>query len=254
MSTLKVATINIEHGKHLPLLAKFLTEHQPEVLCLQEVPEYILSEIKQVFPGSLYFVPLTIYENIERGEGRKSWKEGIVLGSRAGYSTAPKHFYYQGSEELKVYSSERRNETHAHAVAFTTFLKDGVRYTVGTTHHTWTPDGNTTELQLTSTRKLLEGLNQNKLSDLILCGDFNAPRTLHNGTQGEVYSMLTTRFEGNIPKHITSTLDQQLHRAAPINLVVDNIFTSSHYVAENVQVISGISDHCAILAEIRRRI
>lgn len=60
-------------------------------------------------------------------------------------------------------------------------------------------------------------------------GDFNAP------CGGEIYGKFTARFTDHFPPHVWLTIDPQLHYAPPLALAVDSIFSTEHYVAENVQ-------------------
>ena len=39
-----------------------------------------------------------------------------------------------------------------------------------------------------------------------------------------------------------------LHRAGPLDLMVDGLFLSPHYRASNVQLAAGVSDHQAVVA------
>lgn len=82
------------------------------------------------------------------------------------------------------------------------------------------------------------------LTNIIFCGDFNAPR----GRQ--IWSILSSKLKDNVPNEITTTIDGNIHRAGNLQLVVDGLFTSSNYKVCDVQVISGVSDHCAIVAGI----
>ena len=82
------------------------------------------------------------------------------------------------------------------------------------------------------------------LSDVVFCGDFNAPRGR------ETWLIIASKLKDNIPQDITTTIDGHLHRAGDLQIVVDGLFTSKNYKASDVRVISGISDHCAIVANI----
>ena len=56
-------------------------------------------------------------------------------------------------------------------------------------------------------------------------------------------------FKDNIPIEVQSTLDKSFHRVPNLHLVVDGLFTTAAYEAHHVEVISGLSDHCAIAFE-----
>jgi len=82
------------------------------------------------------------------------------------------------------------------------------------------------------------------LNNIIFCGDFNAPRGR------KTWSILSSKLKDNIPDEIMTTVDAKIHRAGNLMLVVDGLFTSKNYKVTGVRVISGVSDHCAIVANI----
>jgi endonuclease/exonuclease/phosphatase family metal-dependent hydrolase len=88
---------------------------------------------------------------------------------------------------------------------------------------------------------LLEMLGQRSI---ILCGDFNAPRGR------EIFSRLAKRWHDNVPLHYVTSIDPKLHRAGPLQLMVDGVFSTTDYRVRNVVLHQGVSDHCAITADI----
>ena len=117
-------------------------------------------------------------------------------------------------------------------------------YRVCTTHFRWTPDGEADDAQRTDMIALLSVLES--LQDFVLVGDFNTPRG------GDMFAELANRYKDNVPREFTSSLDPTLHRAAPLERMVDGIFTTPCYVVSDVEMISGISDHRALVANISR--
>ncbi len=249
MAYITLASINIEHGKHLPLLQRFLNETNPDVLCMQEVPELFLKDIMEMFGAPIHMTPHTLQRSMPHFKGEDNVPEGIAIGSKLLFLNKPEHFFYSGTPQLVLFDSNNK-ETYYRGVLYATILKDSVPFTIATTHHTWTHDGNSTVRQIEDTKKMLEMVDEQHLEDIILCGDFNAPRMLLSGTKGEVFEMIASRYTDNIPQEIMTTLDQKLHRSAPIPLVVDGLFTSSKYHATSVQIKPDVSDHCAIIATI----
>jgi endonuclease/exonuclease/phosphatase family metal-dependent hydrolase len=82
-----------------------------------------------------------------------------------------------------------------------------------------------------------------KTPELILCGDFNAPRG------GEIFKMLADKYKDNIPPEYDSSLDTELHRIGKIKkLMVDGLFTTSAYIVSDVKLSEGVSDHKAVTA------
>ncbi|MDQ5951411.1 MAG: hypothetical protein QG639_692, partial [Patescibacteria group bacterium] len=121
-----------------------------------------------------------------------------------------------------------------------TVSEGGEEYRIATTHFTWSPAGNTTDAQREDFARLKAILLQYK--DLVLCGDFNAPRGR------EMFSSFESLYKDNVPKEVTTTIDKDLHYAGDKNLqlVVDSIFTTPHYQVSEVKMLSGVSDHLGI--------
>jgi endonuclease/exonuclease/phosphatase family metal-dependent hydrolase len=115
----------------------------------------------------------------------------------------------------------------------------------GCTHFTWTPDGNPNEAQRHDLAVLLDVLK--KYPELVLCGDFNIPRA-----SNELYRLLAERYTDHVPPEIHNSLDPQYHRKPSLVHMVDYIWSTPHYCVEGVRVVCGVSDHCAIVAEVSR--
>jgi hypothetical protein len=68
-----------------------------------------------------------------------------------------------------------------------------------------------------------------------------------------VFGRLAERLTDNIPPDVTTTIDHDLHARGPVPpYVVDGLFTTPQYAASDVRVVSGVSDHCAVLGRISR--
>ena len=87
----------------------------------------------------------------------------------------------------------------------------------------------------------------NGTGEFVLCGDFNAPRG------GEMFAELSSRYTDNVPASYLSSLDPKLHRAGNLERMVDGIFTTPTYLVSDVEMYSGISDHCAFTATLQKR-
>ena len=80
---------------------------------------------------------------------------------------------------------------------------------------------------------------------MIFCGDLNTPRGF------EIWNDLSKTYTDNIPQEIDTTIDKNLHKSGlDIRLVVDALFTSSHYSIRNVKVVPNTSDHMAVAADL----
>jgi endonuclease/exonuclease/phosphatase family metal-dependent hydrolase len=131
-------------------------------------------------------------------------------------------------------------------------LCNGKTFSVATTHFTWTPDGIPNHYQEEDARALLDLLSKMP-GDVALCGDFNMPRHVN-----ALYNLFTARYSDVIPQSYFSSIDLSLHRsrnnpAAVADLchyMVDYLFLSNGYLAENVHFQSGVSDHYALIADL----
>ncbi|MEA2056933.1 MAG: hypothetical protein U9O78_04515, partial [Patescibacteria group bacterium] len=147
-----------------------------------------------------------------------------------GQSEAPKHILHECNPN-------QVNRCLIHAA----FDCQDKRFNVATTHFTWSANGKTSDLQKNDLKKLKQKLD--KIDQFILCGDFNNPR-------GEyIYDSLASWYSDNIPQEVKTTIDPDLHRAGPLQLVVDGLFSTDSYQANSVKIVSGLSDHQAVVAK-----
>jgi endonuclease/exonuclease/phosphatase family metal-dependent hydrolase len=103
--------------------------------------------------------------------------------------------------------------------------------------------GDVTEKQTQDLKALLAILE--KIPEFVLTGDFNAPRGRETG------DTIAAKYKDNIPEHYTSSIDP-MHRAGELPYVVDGIFTTPQYLASNVELHLGVSDHKAVTATIAK--
>lgn len=258
--------LNIEGEKHLDRVSRLLQKECPAVFCAQEVFLESLHFFKNLGYGT-FFAPMgkKIYSaNTTRTFGTAiMWKEGEIDKISTSF-----HYYVGSKDKIPEYNLSNPNEipekNHTgqkfsphrrsmrwliqknpcnRVLIFGTFAKNKKKYNIATTHFTWTPDGNPTKQQKEDFGELMRKINPLN-QQIILCGDFNAPRG------GEIYDTLAKKFTDNVPKNIKSTIDEELHEVKGLQYVVDSIFTGKHYSAKDVKVISGVSDHKAIKAMI----
>ncbi len=226
---LKLVSLNVERGEHLPRVLSFLAAERPDVTCLYEVRAVDLPRFSQLL-GEAYFVPMCTVspERLPGGAG----VQGIAV-----FSPGPcEHVYYQGTGDAPDFVGPNSEDR-----ALVVTRVDG-QCVIGATHFTWTPDGRADAAQRAALPRLLALLERFGVD--LVCGDLNAPRG------GEIFGALNERFVDNIPAEVTTTLDQELHRKKGLQLVVDVLFTRPPWRAD-VRVVSGVSDHCAIVALMR---
>lgn len=249
MAGLKLISLNIESDKHFDRLRPFFAKEKPDVVCLQEVLKADLDALSEiVFPDGepeVIFVPQMDLKkaNIFDIPARGQW--GIAVFSWLKIQAAHFGYYsyskYASEGELPDLENDDPNSPHRGYI-HVDVEKDNQTFSIANVHFTWSPKGEATEEQREALGNLLALLQD--YPQLILCGDFNAPRGR------ATFNTLAQYYKDNIPENVTTTLDHNLHYAGKLDLVVDGIFTTEHYQANNVRVVDGVSDHCAIVAEI----
>jgi len=240
---LALACINIERSKHLSRVMTFLRAHAPDVTCLQEVVADDVDLLGEQI-GSPYrlFIPMCRFP--EPSGGRLT---GIAILSRQAFASSEVIYYAGGGSGRHVLdrsSEETRFRTNRYSVGLVVVASHGLSFTIATTHFPWSDHARTLDFQRSACDRLLDLLN---CRSLVLCGDFNAPRGK------EIFSRLATRWTDHIPPAHTTSLDPVLHRAGSIQLMVDGLFSTSDYDVTGVTLHQGVSDHCAITAQIGKR-
>jgi endonuclease/exonuclease/phosphatase family metal-dependent hydrolase len=242
-SALTLASINIERSKHLARVEAFLRIRSAAVVCLQEVIDEDLAPLcdRLGYAHRLY-VPMCRFP--EHGTLRPS---GIAILSRLPLARVENIQYAgggSGTEPLDRTSEETRFATIRYALAIAEVEHGGQMFTIATTHFPWTNDARTSDFQRSACDALLR-LAGNR--SLLLTGDFNAPRGR------EIFGRLAARWKDHIPSEYTSSIDPQLHRAPHLELMVDGLFSTDDYDVRDVALHTGVSDHRAVVAAIRKR-
>lgn len=229
---LKIISLNIERDRHFDRFIPFLEEHQPDIVLLQEVfaKDIAFLELKIKMKGS--FVALNTFRGIENS------KFGLLNLSTLDSKSYSIYYRGDGLDLPAIGPGEAANM--ARAILVTEFTKNNQQYCVINTHFTWTPDGCPSDKQYEDIDVMMDNLLE--IPEFILMGDFNAPR----GTP--IFDRIASKYKDNIPPHVTTTIDKDFHKAGDLNLVVDGLFTTSKFCVNSVEVISGLSDHCAVLA------
>lgn len=236
---LKLVSINIEGHKHLELVLPFLKSSNADVICLQEVYEPDFSIIAKTLNMKGVFAPMTLLQLNKKTGPHLPF--GIGMLSALPLSESKEQYYYGSRDTLQFCVDNIR--TMYKVLVSGVIQKDGIAYTVGTTHFTWTPDGEADVHQRHDIKNLLSILGN--IPEIVFCGDFNAPRGR------EIFSLVAARYNDNIPQHYHTSLDPNLHYAGPkLKVMVDALFSTPHYRTADVRLVGGVSDHCAIVAEV----
>ncbi len=235
--SLKVVSINIEGDKHLDIVADFLAREQADIVCLMEVCQKDVLQIAGQRYPFVVFAPNDVLGNIDGKEGLEP--TGVAILSKEIALNVEKEYF---GEKPRKDIVERGSGSHAPVMLTATFG----RLRLAALHFTWTKKGRVSIEQTNHLERLLQLLEG---KELLMCGDFNIPRGNEN------YFKLARKYKDNIPKDIQSTLDPILHyanqaEAGKLKLVVDYVFSTTKYKVSEVRVVSGVSDHCAIVCTI----
>ncbi len=247
---IKLVSINIECSKHLDLVLPFLEKEKPDVVCIQELMEGDIP----VFENTIG--PIVRYSaSMLREADGKVGNMGIGVFTRLPVRTSAVSFYAGDPQHIPRFdpsTAQSKHDTERHSVIFCDVISADEAFRIATTHFTWTPHGEASDDQRRDMEALLVVLDEYK--QFVLCGDLNAPRG------GEIFAMLDNRFHDNIPLEYKTSIDVNLHHARTTRLheidckMVDGLFTTTDYVASNVKLVFGVSDHAAIVAHISRRV
>lgn len=248
-NSIKLISLNIERDLHYDRVFPFLRAEAPDAVCLQEVLDRDVLRFQEELGMSGWYAPIAL---ADRGRHTEALAlSGVYVGT-ALFSRLPAEdngaLYYFGTADkvpsMKDPVPAGRHENSTGVFVWARVNLGAVRFTIGTTHFAWTPDGSPSEGQRKNMATLLEELR--KFSDIAFCGDFNAPRG------GEIWNMLASRYKDNIPVEYETSIDQTLHKVSGIRHVVDGLFTTQEYHCTGTRFQCGVSDHCAIVSTIER--
>ncbi|HVM73774.1 MAG TPA: endonuclease/exonuclease/phosphatase family protein [Candidatus Paceibacterota bacterium] len=245
MASISLVSVNIERSNHLDRITSLLEAQAADVVCMQELMEYNIQYFEDILGTQCHFAPETRHP----AEGRPGIM-GNGIFSRLPVVQYVEHYYHGSRDVMHDFdqtNTETKDATEARVLAFCDVEKDGQTFRIGTTHFTWTAKGMPDDFQRRDMKLLLDILATS--GEFVLTGDFNAPRG------GEIFSQLASTYKDNIPPRYTTSLDPAYHRAPleeQAGKMVDGLFTTPSFIASDVELHSGISDHLAITATISR--
>ncbi len=245
MPAMKLVSLNIEGHRHLEeRVLPFIQHEQPDVVCLQEVFEADVPRIKSALGMEGHFVPVAQVDqtSIHMSHALGAW--GLLQLSRLPIQHQSHAYYMGGPGELPSFMADGNPNGMNRVVLWVEIPVAGQIYRIATTHFIWSTKGNSTPLQLEKLEALFKILAD--LPDLIICGDFNAPRGK------ETFARLAAKYHDNIPPEVKTSLDGQFHKAGQLQLMVDGLFSTPEYQVSQVRVEGGVSDHKAIVALVEK--
>ncbi len=236
---LKLFSLNIERGKHYDRWIPFVQKNDFDVICLQEVYKSDIAMFEERLGCQMYFAPMG---NIFRDSSDKEEVVGVAMGFFIDHKKPLFDYYTDPYNPADFFGGPKSFQICPRVLLCGLCIKNGKDFFISTTHFTWTPDGHMNDCQKKDLRSFLRMLEN--YDDIVFCGDMNAPR-------GRItFDTIAKKYIDHIPKHYTTSIDSGLHLAGDLQLMVDALFSTPDYIAENVELVSGLSDHMGIVADI----
>ncbi len=239
---MKLISLNIELNKHNLIILDFLKKEKADVICLQEI-------LEEDFP--FFNKELNLESVFQVCRYQRSPFYPQLIGKKQGVAIFSKNIinsgsvFYLGSKEDTTKPFDSVNFKKSEALVWANIKSsEGASFKFVTAQLPVTENGEVTPFQLEVLDSFLMKLD--KLGELVLCGDINGPRGR------ETFDRLAKKYKDNIPPEYKTSLDQNLHRVKGLIYVVDGLFTTPNYKASNVRLIDGVSDHMAIVADIKK--
>jgi endonuclease/exonuclease/phosphatase family metal-dependent hydrolase len=238
---LKLLSLNVENDRHLERVMAAIDTHLPDIVCLQEVFEKDCARLAAVGDYQVkYAISALMPEGSKGNTSPRSW--GVAVLTRVPVARQTLSYY---SDDPRIRIFKQPNDPRR-LVLTTEIDHEGRFYRIGTTHFTWSKNGEANHEQREDFARLKQLLLP--YPHYVLCGDFNSPRGR------EMFSRFTGELglADHLPADIKSTLDPKFHRVPTLELAVDTIFSTPEYRLTQVQVLEGLSDHKGILARVER--
>lgn len=238
-----LSSCNIEGDRHTESVEAMVKQYSPDIICLQEAEELLVNNIANSHGYELIFRPSALIDKSLYPTLNRNKIIGLALLSKIHIFRSGVYTYRNDTDKVPVYLPGNPNSVRKELLFAT--LANG--FTIATTHFTWAPNGKVTSFQLVDIIKLKQAIKE--LGEIIFTADLNSPRP------NQIYTQINNILKDNIPQNVDTTLDPKLHRnKTGVKLVVDYLFTSKSYLVTEIALITGISDHKAIIAKIKSNI
>ena len=243
---MKLISLNIELNRHHELVLPFLKKEKADVICLQELLEEDFEMYKKEL-GMDGIIRVTSYvnDNIHLESRGKRYGTAIfaININKSGYS-----FYVSDLQNIErpfsEYSSDKNLVECRTLVWADICINKNEIFKIVTSHMPVTFQGEVTSFQIESNDIFIKQAKE--LGEFVFSGDTNAPRGR------EAFDRIAKEFKDNIPLKYKTSLDKKIHRAKDIDFMVDCLFTTPKYIASDVELKDGVSDHMAVVAEINK--
>lgn len=219
----------------------------PDVLCMQEAGTPYQDEL-EALGYQVTFAPRSI-----RTHADEEFTDGLLFASRLPATVTSFNFYTpHAGVLLEEFNEETGRYNMPGQVLLGAVVHNKKTYQIGTTHFTWTRNGDVPcAAQQIDMQNFLTLVH--KFPAHIMCGDFNIPRATNR-----LYNDVVAVYRDEIPRTVTTSLDAEFHRLKDIpeksyllkQYVVDYVFSQPGYTVQGIRQIFGVSDHAATLCEI----
>lgn len=241
---LSLLHLNIENDRHIERIEPLLRERQPDVVCFQELFAEDVPFFEKILDATCFFVPMMRAVHKERGR----LTEGLGIFSKTGFTATDSHQLGGKEGELVDYAGttiEEKSQTQRYMLAVADVPHEGHTFRIATTHFPVTFEGGEHPIQDAVADRFLSVIDT--IGDVVVTGDFNAPRKY------PVFTRLSGRLTDNVPQQYETSIYAPLHRNGKIrpndfdDKMVDGIFSTPGYRVSGVEMICGVSDHCALV-------
>jgi endonuclease/exonuclease/phosphatase family metal-dependent hydrolase len=230
---IKFLHLNVEGRKHIDRITEFLDTREIEVICAQEMYEETAKLLSDKYGYKYIHAPMKMVSGEVEAKGTAILSKLLIKNSE--------------KILINVAASNYRYGFFEFTCTLADIEKEGKVFRFLTVHlPVEYPGENVSPFQLETYEKFKEIL-KNK-GEFMLTGDFNAPR----GTI--IFDSLAQTYKDNIPVEIISTIDDVLHRSAPLHYVVDGIFTTPGFKVSAIAIHDGLSDHKGITGSLCKNI
>ena len=239
----KLVSLNVAGRDWNDVQLSFFRQTGADILCLQEIYKDDFQILKKTLNMKGVFTPTLIKASNRKSDATKKPPLGIAILTK--FPIVEKDVISYAEKDVSIDRDNDIKMTSIRDIIVVGIITPTKKIiNLGTVHFTWSPDGKATEIQKIHIKSLINKASH--YSDLILCGDFNAPRG------GEIFSLIAGNYRDNIPSQYKTSIDRKKHRSGNLNLMVDGLFTSKNNSrVSNVYLEDGVSDHLAIVAELQ---
>ena len=171
---MKIISLNIEKGKHFEKHKNFLLKENPDVLCLQELPEKDIKKYQKLLGFEyIFFKPMVIFEK-KFLFWKKEYKEGVAIFSHLPDFQFSFKDLFDGQSDERISIKGDVNTYNWRVLILETEINHK-KIHIANIHGIDTERGDiSTPKQLAFFDKLVEALKS--YENLVLVGDSNAPR------------------------------------------------------------------------------